>query len=114
MKFRLHVRFVDAKDQHKQAAVYSTSRKELEKVRNLMILFNGLATHAGPLLKFLAFRWKVLSSTHFLGKLVNFNKRIIRNRKIDIGSANQTASSATKWTSFWTRVPSETCRRSRC
>lgn len=103
MKFRLHVRFQNAKDEQKQAAVYSTTRAELEKVRNLLILFNGLATQAGPLLKFIAFRWKVLGSTQFLGKLVNFNKRVIRNRKIDIGRCpdSQTASCATKWTSFW-------------
>ena len=85
MKFRLHLRFLNEKDEQKQAAVYSANKPELEKVRNLLVLFNGLASHAGPLLKFLAFRWKVLSSTHFLGKLVNFNKRVLRNKKIDIG-----------------------------
>jgi hypothetical protein len=85
MKHRLHITFLNKKNEQKQGAIYSTKKSELQKIKNLMIVFNALATNSGPLLKFLAFRWKVMSATQFLGKLINFNKRVLRNRKIDIG-----------------------------
>jgi hypothetical protein len=88
MKHRLHITFLNKKNEQKQGAIYSVKKAELEKIRNLMIVFNSLATNAGPLLKFLAFRWKVISATQFLGKLINFNKRVLRNKKIDIGKIN--------------------------
>ena len=89
MKHRLHITFLNKKNEQKQGAIYSSKKKELGKIRNLMIVFNSLAINSGPLLKFLAFRWKVISATQFLGKLVNFNKRVLRNKKIDIGNKNK-------------------------
>jgi hypothetical protein len=77
---------LNKKNEQKQGAIYSTNKQELQKIRNLMIVFNGLATNARPLIKFLAFRWKILCATQFLGKVINFNKKVMRNKKIDIGN----------------------------
>lgn len=85
MHHRLHIKFRNEKLVLKQAAVYSGKKDDLRKVRDLVILFNGLATNSRSLLKFIAFRWKVMVATNVFAKLIRFNKKILRNTKIDIG-----------------------------
>lgn len=88
MSHRLFFQYINQRRELKEGAVYANKKKELEKVKNLIIIFNGLGTHSYSLLKLLAFRWKVLFSTVLFGKMIRFNQKVLNNTNINIGTQN--------------------------